>query len=468
MEDNEKMEKRVQDYTQEILDTIRSNSSPAVMGSRLEDYHENDLADVLPLLTVPERCKLYRILELDMLSDIFEYAESDNVAEYLEEMDVKKAASILSKMETDALAEVLQKLDKAKKKLLIELLDPEVRHDIEMIASFDEDEIGSRMTTNCIIIREDLNVKQAMSSLIDQAAKNDNISTIFVVNAQQKFYGAIDLKNLIIARRDETLEDLTVTSYPYVYAEEPINECIEELKDYSEDSIPVLDNDNRLLGVITSSNIIDLVDDEMGEDYAMFAGLTAEEDLKEPLKDSMKKRLPWLVVLMFLGMIVSSVVGIFESVVSQLTILMMFQSVILGMSGNAGTQSLAVTVRVLMDENLEVKQKIGLVAKEVRVGFGDGLLLGILSFIVLGIFIMIVKGRPAGFAFAVSGCIGLALMCSMVISSLTGTLVPMFFNKIGIDPAVASGPLITTINDLIAVIVYYGLSWLFLLEMMHF
>ena len=128
------MEKRVQDYTQEILDTIRSNSSPAVMGSRLEDYHENDLADVLPLLTVPERCKLYRILDTDMLSDIFEYAESDNVAEYLEEMDVKKAASILSKMETDALAEVLQKLDKAKKKLLIELLDPEVRHDIEMTA----------------------------------------------------------------------------------------------------------------------------------------------------------------------------------------------------------------------------------------------------------------------------------------------------------------------------------------------
>ena len=325
------MEKRVQDYTQEILDTIRSNSSPAVMGSRLEDYHENDLADVLPLLTVPERCKLYRILDTDMLSDIFEYAESDNVAEYLEEMDVKKAASILSKMETDALVEVLQKLDKAKKKLLIELLDPEVRHDIEMIASFDEDEIGSRMTTNCIIIREDLNVKQAMSSLIDQAAKNDNISTIFVVNAQQKFYGAIDLKNLIIARRDETLEDLTVTSYPYVYAEEPINECIEELKDYSEDSIPVLDNDNRLLGVITSSNIIDLVDDEMGEDYAMFAGLTAEEDLKEPLKDSMKKRLPWLIILLGLGMLVSSVVGIFEQVVTTLPIIMTFQSLILDM-----------------------------------------------------------------------------------------------------------------------------------------
>ena len=462
------MEKRVQDYTQEILDTIRSNSSPAVMGSRLEDYHENDLADVLPLLTVPERCKLYRILDTDMLSDIFEYAESDNVAEYLEEMDVKKAASILSKMETDALAEVLQKLDKAKKKLLIELLDPEVRHDIEMIASFDEDEIGSRMTTNCIIIREDLNVKQAMSSLIDQAAKNDNISTIFVVNAQQKFYGAIDLKNLIIARRDETLEDLTVTSYPYVYAEEPINECIEELKDYSEDSIPVLDNDNRLLGVITSSNIIDLVDDEMGEDYAMFAGLTAEEDLKEPLKDSIKKRMPWLIVLLGLGLVVSSVVGMFEHVVAELTIVMCFQSLILDMAGNVGTQSPAVTIRVLMDENLTAGQKVHLVFKEARVGLSNGLILGMMSIILIGCYIYFFKSGSLQFAFAVSGCIGAALILAMLISSLVGTLIPMFFHKIHIDPAVASGPLITTVNDLVAVVTYYGLAWLFLIEMLHY
>ena len=148
------------------------------------------------------------------------------------------------------------------------------------------------MTTNCIVIRENLTVKQAMSSLVEQAAKNDNISTIFVVTQSQKFYGAIDLKDLIIARQDRSLDDLVVTSYPYVYAEEDIDDCIEELKDYSEASIPVLDNDNRLLGVITSSNIIDMVDDEMGEDYAMLAGLTAEEDLKEPLKESMKKRMP--------------------------------------------------------------------------------------------------------------------------------------------------------------------------------
>ena len=124
---------------------------------------------------------MYRILDTDMLSDIFEYTDEENAAEYMNEMDVKKAAAILSKMETDALADVLNKVEKTKKKILIDLLEPEVRRDVEMIASFDEDEIGSRMTTNCIVIRENLTVKQAMSELVSQAADNDNISTIFAV-----------------------------------------------------------------------------------------------------------------------------------------------------------------------------------------------------------------------------------------------------------------------------------------------
>ena len=448
------MEKRTHDYTGEILKMSRSNTSPAVMCSRLEDYHANDLAEVMPELTVQERCKLYRILDMDMLSDIFEYTDSDNAAEYLKEIDVKKGAAILSRMETDALVEVLHKIDKAKKRLLLDLMDDEVRHDIEVIASFDDDEIGSKMTTNCIIIRENLTVKQAMSSLVEQAAKNDNISTLFVVTEQQKFYGAIDLKDLIIARQDRALEELVVTSYPYVYAEEDIDDCIEKLKDYSEDSVPVLDNDNRLLGVITSANIIDLVDDEMGEDYAMFAGLTAEEDLKEPLKESMKKRMPWLIVLLGLGMVVSSVVGVFEHVVTQLPIIMAFQSLILDMAGNVGTQSLAVTIRVLMDESLTGKQKVELVFKEMKIGLCNGGLLGILSFAVIGLYIYLFKGKTLLFSYAVSGCIGVALLLAMLISSAVGTCIPLFFKKINIDPAVASGPLITTVNDLVAVVTY--------------
>ena len=380
---------------------------------------------------------------------------------------MRKAAGILSGMETDAVVDVLRMTPKEKKVLLIELMDDEARKDMAIIASFDEEEIGSKMTTNCIMIRENLTVKQAMSSLIGQAAKNDNISTIFMVTEDSTFYGALDLKDLIIARQDACLEDLIVTSYPYVYGNELIDDCIEKLKDYSENSIPVLDNDNKLLGVITSQSIVELVDDEMGEDYAMFAGLTAEEDLKEPLRESLKKRLPWLLVLLGLGMVVSSVVGVFETVVSQLTIIMCFQSLILDMAGNVGTQSLAVTIRVLMDESLTGKQKAELVWKEMTIGFSNGLILGTLSFIVIGLYIALFKGKTFMFAYAVSGCIGIALVVAMVISGAVGTCIPLFFKKINVDPAVASGPLITTINDLVAVVTYYGLSWIFLIEMLH-
>lgn len=456
-----------QDYRAEILGIVRSNASPGIMRNKLEDYHENDLADVFPDLSVAERRKLCRILNLDMLADIFEYIDEKQAAEYLDEMDVRKAAAILSRMETDAVVDVLRMIPKEKRALLLELMDDEARKDMAVIAAFDDEEIGSRMTTNYIEIRENLTVKQAMTELVSQAAKNDNISTIFMVTADHTFYGAMDLKDLITARQDTRLEDLIVTSYPYVYGHELIDDCIEKLKDYSENSIPILDNDNKLLGVITSQSIVDLVDDEMGEDYAMFAGLTAEEDLKEPLKESMKKRLPWLLVLLALGTVVSSVVGVFEQVVSQLTIIMCFQSLILDMAGNVGTQSLAVTIRVLMDESLTGKQKVELVFKEMRIAFSNGAILGILSFLVLGLYISLFKGKTWTFAYAVSGCIGLSLMVAMVISGAVGTLIPLFFKKINIDPAVASGPLITTINDLVAVVAYYGLCGILLIGVLH-
>lgn len=456
-----------QDYRAEILGIVRSNASPGIMRNKLEDYYENDLADVFPDLSVAERRKLCRILNLDMLADIFEYIDEKQAAEYLDEMDVRKAAAILSRMETDAVVDVLRMIPKEKRALLLELMDDEARKDMAVIAAFDDEEIGSRMTTNYIEIRENLTVKQAMTELVSQAAKNDNISTIFMVTADHTFYGAMDLKDLITARQDTRLEDLIVTSYPYVYGHELIDDCIEKLKDYSENSIPILDNDNKLLGVITSQSIVDLVDDEMGEDYAMFAGLTAEEDLKEPLKESMKKRLPWLLVLLALGTVVSSVVGVFEQVVSQLTIIMCFQSLILDMAGNVGTQSLAVTIRVLMDESLTGKQKVELVFKEMRIAFSNGAILGILSFFVLGLYIALFKGKTWTFAYAVSGCIGLSLMVAMVISGAVGTLIPLFFKKINIDPAVASGPLITTINDLVAVVAYYGLCGILLIGVLH-
>ena len=228
----------------------------------------------------------------------------------------------------------------------------------------------------------------------------------------------------------------------------------------------MLGEKRRVIGVITTDDIVEAVDDAMGDDYAKLGGLTGEEDLHEPLKTSLKKRMPWLIILLFLGMGVSSVVGLFEAVVSQVALIVCFQSLILDMAGNVGTQSLAVTIRVLMDSETTGAQKRKLVWKEARVGLMNGAILGAASFALIGAYLLL-RGEAALMAFGVSGCIGIALIAAMLLSSISGTVIPIFFKKIGVDPAVASGPLITTVNDLVAVVSYYGLTWLLLIEWLH-
>lgn len=453
------------DYTEELTLLLRSRRAISELRDEMENYHDNDLADLLEQLSPVDRRRLYRILGLDRTGDVFSYL--DNPGVYIEELDAEMAADVLEGMDADDAVDVLEDLDEEKRQELLELMDPDAAEDIQLIDSYEDEQIGSRMTTNYVAIGRDLTIKEAMKSLVHQAAENDNISTLYALNEDGTFYGAIDLKDLIIARKDTELEDLIITSYPYVFATQSVDSCIEELKDYSEDSIPVLDDDHRLLGVITAQNIVEVVDEEMGEDYARLAGLTAEEDLREPIFRSVSKRIPWLIVLLFLGLGVSAVVGLFESVVSSLTLIVCFQSLTLSMAGNVGTQSLAVTIRVLMDEQISGKECLRLIFKEVRVGFLNGAVLGAASTALIGVYIWLVNAKEPVFAFATSGCIGLSMVLAMTVSGLTGTLVPMLFKKLKVDPAVASGPLITTINDLVAVVTYYGLAWWLLINTLN-
>lgn len=452
------------DYPAQIAEIIRSNLTPKHIGERLTDFHENDIAAAMELLKREERIRLCSLLGDSLLSEVLAYSE--NRQEYIGELNIHRRIAVLSLMEPALAAEYLQALDKHERDVLLDLMDAEVRSGITLISSFGEDEIGRKMTTNYIVIHEGCGVREAMRQLVEQAAENDNISTIYVVDQNDTFAGAIDLKDLIIAREGTPLEKIIMSSYPYVYAEEPVAECIERLKDYSESSIPVLDAQNRLTGVLTAQDVSKLIDDEISEDYAKLGGLSAEEDVEEPLKKSVAKRLPWLIVLLGLGLLVSAVVGMFEKVVASLTLVVCFQSLILDMAGNVGTQSLAVTIRVLMDEQLSGRQKLKLMLKEARVGLCNGLVLGMLSFGVIGLYLML-KGETALMAFSISACTGVALLLSMLLSSVTGTAIPLMFKKINIDPAVASGPLITTVNDLVAVIAYYGLAWLLLIQTLH-
>lgn len=452
-------------FAEKILRIIRSSPSMEEMREQLRDYHDNDIAQSLKYLNRAERNLLYSALDAEWLAEIISYI--DDPVEYVDEIGIDKLSAIINEMDADDAVDLWESIDESVKVKLRPMIDDQTKAAILLINSYDDDEVGSLITTNYICIHQSLTIRQAMHELVRQAGENDNIATIYVVDGRNRFCGAIDLKDLIVARENVPLDSLISYAYPYLLDHEKISDSIEKIKDYAEDSLPVLNRDKKIIGIITAQDVVEAVDDELGEDYAKLAGLSAEEDLNETIAESIKKRLPWLIILLFLGMGVSTVVGAFEGVVAVLPVVICFQSLILDMAGNVGTQSLAVTIRVLMDENLSAKDKLHLAAKEMKVGSCNGALLGVMALVFLGIYIVLFKGYSAANAFLISGCVGLSLLAAIVISSLVGTLVPMLFHKVKIDPAVASGPLITTINDLVAVVTYYGLAWVFLIDLFH-
>lgn len=249
-------------YVQEILNIIQDGGPQAELAEKLSDYHEKDLADALEVLTPAERKALYPILGVDEVAEIFAYL--DDAADALDDLDDTDKNEIVNQLDRDSI------------------------EDVKMLLSYREDEIGSRMTTNYICIKNNMTIRQAMSELVKQAGENDNISVLYVVDENEHFYGAIDLKDLIIARAEENLEDLIVRAYPYVTDREKISDCIERIVDYAERSLPVLNDAGRLMGIITSSDVVELVDDAMSDDYAKLGGLTSEEDLNESVFESVK------------------------------------------------------------------------------------------------------------------------------------------------------------------------------------
>ena len=460
MENRPEAELDERDYALEILSIIKGDFTDTQLREQLEEYHDNDIASVLPELLPEEQDRLLQAIGNEAMSVIVSYL--DDASEYLSTLDVDEAADIIEQMDASEALEALEDLDDETRNAVLELIeDEEVKEEIALIDSYDDDEFGSRMSTNFISIKRDSTVKSAMRDLIAEAPQNDNIYTIFVTEADGAFYGAINLKDLIVARSTDSLEDLIYTTFPYVYDKDTVTDNIERLRSYSEDLIPVISKENSsILGVITTREITDIVDEEMGDDYAKLAALVSEEEEDDSLLQSMKKRIPWLIALLFMGLAVSAAVGAFEKVVQALPIIVSFQSLILGMAGNVGTQSLAVTVRLLgSDEPTGFKKHLVMIARETRVALLNGTALGLISFVIVSAYLLLFTSYGLIFTISVALCVGLAMCIAMTVSGLTGALIPISLYRLGVDPAVASGPLITTVNDLVAVITYYGLAW---------
>ena len=453
------------DFIKEIIELINNASTnPEInLNEELKHYHDKDIADAYLELDKDKQEFFRNAVDEQKLSDIFSYFAEENI-DAIEELPSEEIADIVELMDVDDAKDVLDELDVDKQDEIKELMEGEIKEDLKLIDSFEEDEIGSIMTTNYISVTTDLTIKEAMKEVVNQAGDNDNITTILAVEKNDKFVGSIDIVDIIRGKQTDSVETIVRHNTPFVYAHELISDSLEKLREYNLDITPVLDHGDRLLGVITSDDLVNIVDEELGEDYAKLAGLSEESDLDEPIRISVKKRIPWLIILLLLGIGVSILISGFENVIETITVVMFFQSLILGMAGNVGTQSLAVTVRVISDTDLTKKESAKLIFKELKVGFTNGLILSIISFACVFLFLLIKhNGIAEGLAFSmtdtlkISLSVSLSLVLAMTLSSLFGTTVPMLLKKCKVDPATASGPFITTINDCIAVLCYYGL-----------
>ncbi len=438
----------------QLMQIINAGYHAEKLREKLSDYHAKDIADILPEIPKEQRLRLYAILSNEELSDIFAYL--DNPAEFVDELSSQKVADIIEEMDSADAVDVLEELDEEKQKEVIELLDEDVAKDVELIATYEEDCLGSIITNDFVSIKNTFTVKEATASLIAQAENCNNITTIYVTDVNGCYYGAIQLKDLFIARADTPLENIIATSYPCFNANLKIADVLESLQDYSEDSLPVVDNDNRLIGALTDAILVEATENELKEDYSKLAGISSYTEEKNSLLLSLKARLPWLLILLCLSLGVSALIGIFDHVVAMLPLLAFFQPMILGMSGNTGTQALGVTIRNL-PEATQHKKIRRMFANEISLAFINGIFLAIISFVLLGAYVYFFKNMPLDRSFTLSACIAIALACSMTVSGFCGCAVPILFKKMGVDPAAASGPLITTASDLVSALTYYGI-----------
>lgn len=453
----------MEDFLKELLEIIKSNKTNNEKQEEILKYHDSDIADVFEMLDDEEKIELSKILGKEKMSDILAYLENSD--QFLDLLKDEDAADVIELMDADDAVDVLEDLDKENRDKIIELMNPEAKQDVKLILSYDKEQVGSLMTTNYVSVHVGDGVKGSMRELVNQAKDNDNISTIIVLDKDEKFYGCLNLKDLICARDGDNLSNKVQTNYPYVYADSLIDDCINSLKDYDEDLIPVLDKDDKLLGVITSSDIVELVQKEAAEDYNRLAGLTKQEEDEEPILGSIKKRIPWLILLLILGLLVSSVISAFSNVIAGVTAAVLFQSVVFDMAGNGGTQSLAVTLtKITQNDNIDHKRFSKMFGRELLIGFINGIILGAISFIVVLSFLLIRHQTVVvGGTFQISDCIliatcvGVSLVISISVSSILGLILPILFKKIKVDPAVASGPMITTINDICSSCIYYTL-----------
>ena len=399
------------------------------------------------------RRQIYSYLSPEEVSEVMENIDSEEVEDFFTEMDSLFATKVLAEMSTDDAVDILNEFDKNKVASFLTVMDKEAAGEIKELLHYEEKTAGSIMTTEFVVLFAGQTIKEAMVHLRKEAPDAETIYYTYVIDEEQRLVGVLSLRDLIIAEGDWLVSDVMSERVVSVSVGEDQEEAARMIRDYDFLALPVVDFQNHLLGIITVDDIVDVIEEEAGEDYSKLAAVSDNAHLDDNAFTSARKRLPWLVILLFLGMMTASLIGRFEATLDVVPILAIFIPLIAGMAGNTGTQALAVTVRGIATGDVEKQGKWKMVAREAGTGFITGVSCGIL----VTLLVYFWQGD-----IYLGLLVGFSIMATLVVATIAGSLVPVLMHRLNIDPAVASGPFITTINDIISILIYFGMATLFM------
>lgn len=443
----------LEQWIPEIKESLKANTSTDFRRI-IDEFLPYDLARIHSHLSDTEQARFLQFLNEDQLADMLQEMEHDQQIDVLGRLDQEKTAIILDLMDNDDLAILLGELSQEQKEELMRGMRDEESQFVQNIMKFPPETAGRIMTNRYVWIPQHYTVSEVVQKLKAFVSIAETINYLYVIDQERRLAGVVSYRSLILADPDETIVEIMngrVLSVPVDADQEEVAQLIQK---YDLVAIPVVESDGTLVGIITVDDILDVIVREADEDIQKMNATGGKSiDFNTKAVIAAARRLPWLILLLFIGLISGTIISVFEETLEHVVALAFFMPMIAGMTGNTGTQSLAVIIRGLATKELSRPVVVRLLARELKVGMMIG--------VICGIFIAVIAYIWQGNLY-LGLVVGSSLIATLIVGTMAGTVIPLILFKLRVDPAVASGPLITTINDILSLIIYFGIATLFL------
>lgn len=441
------------DYIEEIQDLIADSNNEAIL-KQLKEVHYADIAEIIEYLTIDEGIYLIKLLDSDVTSDVITELDEDTREKILSGLSSKEIAEEISELDTDDAADIIAELNnRQQEEVISHIEDEDHAKDIRDLLRYDENSAGGLMAKELIKVNENWNVLTCVKEMRAQAEEVSRVHSIYVVDDHDVLKGRLSLKDLLTTSTKTAIKDVFIKKVDFVHVDDKAEDVARIMQKYDLEAIPVVDKAGRLVGRITIDDIVDVIKDQAEKDYQMAAGISQDVEADDTIWELTKARLPWLILALFGGFVSVSILGGFSTAIKEYKELFFFTPLIAAMAGNVGVQSSAIIVQGLANDSLRGSWWKRLL-KEVSLSLLNGLVLAIIL-MSAGMFFL-------GFDIKFGLTVAISLISVIIIASIVGTFVPIILDKRGIDPALATGPFITTSNDIFGILIYFLIAKLIL------